>query len=390
MWIPPLSRITQGVQESLICEMSRLAVEKQALNLAEGLPDYDPPPWVLAAYEDVLAQGKDLHQLRNTWGARQTREAVAAYYHRFYGLHYDAEREVTITCGATEALYLALKAFVNAGDEVLIFEPFYEPYHDLVKSLGAIPVFYPLKAPDFRIEAEVLDAFITPNTKAILINNPNNPTGRVLTDAELHALADVAIQHNLWCLTDEVYDQLLYDGRTFTPLARVAGMAERTVTLGSCSKLISATGWRVGWAVGPAEFTHAFRSLHDLSTAGTNTFFQLVAAEALNAYSPTLQAEVQATYAEKRRVALQVVQAFGISAEQAQAYLPQGAYYIWLDLKKTLGVDDEWRWAKELIHTAGISVVPGCTFVQAPRSGFVRICFAKEITTLEEAIRRLS
>jgi aspartate/methionine/tyrosine aminotransferase len=191
-------------------------------------------------------------------------------------------------------------------------------------------------------------------------------------------------------LTDEVYDQLLYDGRTFTPLARMAGMAERTVTLGSCSKLISATGWRVGWAVGPAEFTHAFRSLHDLSTAGTNTFFQLVAAEALNAYTPTLQAEVQATYAEKRRVALQVVQAFGISAEQAQAYLPEGAYYIWLDLKKTLGVDDEWRWAKELIHTAGISVVPGCTFVQAPRSGFVRICFAKEIATLEEAIRRLS
>jgi aspartate/methionine/tyrosine aminotransferase len=387
---PPLALITQGVQDSLICEMSRLAVAKKALNLAEGLPDYDPPSWVLEAYQRVLSEGKDLHQLRNTWGAVETREAVASYYQRFYGLVYEPETQVTITCGATEGLYLALKALINPGDEVIVFEPFYEPYHDLVKSLGAIPVFYTLTAPDFKIEADALKALITPKTKAIVLNNPNNPTGRVLSKTELQILADAAIHHNLWCLSDEVYDQLLYEGRTFTPLASLAGMAERTLTLGSCSKLISATGWRVGWAVGSPELTHALRGLHDLSTAGTNTFFQLVAAEALNAYTPALQAEVQATYAEKRRLALDVLLALGIDEEKARRYLPEGAYYVWLDLRDTLGVEDELVWAMKLINTAGISVVPGCTFVQGESSGFVRICFAKEASTLQDAVRRLS
>ena len=386
---PPLARITEGVQDSLICEMSRLAVSKEALNLAEGLPDYDPPSWVLEAYQKVLAEGKDVHQLRNTWGALETREAVSSYYKRFYGLAYDSETQVTITCGATEGLYLALKALVNAGDEVIVFEPFYEPYHDLVKSLGAIPVFYTLKSPDFILEADALNALISSKTKAIVLNNPNNPTGRVLSKAELQILADLAIHHNLWCLSDEVYDQLLYEERTFTPLASLEGMASRTVTLGSCSKLISATGWRVGWAVGSPELTHALRGLHDLSTAGTNTFFQLIAAEALNTYTPALRADVQATYAQKRALALSVLLALGISEETAKLYLPQGAYYIWLSVQDTLDVEDEVAWAMQLINTVGISVVPGCTFVQRERSGFVRICFAKGTETLEKAVERL-
>ncbi len=386
---PPLARLSEGLEESIICEMSRLAEAKQALNLAEGLPDYLPADWVLEAYQRVLSEGVALHQTTNTWGHHRTREAVSGYYQRFYGLDYSADSEITITCGASEALLLSLKAMLNVGDEVLLFEPFYEPYHDLVKSLDLCPVFYALEAPDFRLEEESLRRLITPKTKAILLNNPNNPTGRVLNTEELQAIANVAQEANLWCLSDEVYDQLRYDGRTFTPLASLAGMRKRTITLGSCSKLLSATGWRVGWAVAPPRMTNALRSLHDICTAGTSPLFQLAAANALNEMTPSHLEALRVLYQQKRDLAGELLQAMGIPEEEARDYLPEGAYYIWLDLEKAFGINHDTAWVMQVIEKAGVSFVPGLCFMRGKQTSFARICFAKQESTLREAIERL-
>jgi aspartate/methionine/tyrosine aminotransferase len=386
---PPLARLSEGLEESIICEMSRLAEARQALNLAEGLPDYMPADWVLKAYQQVLSQGVALHQTTNTWGHHSIREAVSAYYRRFYGLNYSADSEITITCGASEALLLSLKAMLNFGDEIILFEPFYEPYHDLVKSLDLTPVFYALEAPDFKIDEDTLRRLISPKTKAILVNNPNNPTGRVLTTEELQAIATVAQESNLWCLSDEVYDQLLYDGRRFTPLASLSGMRERTITLGSCSKLLSATGWRVGWVVAVPRMTNALRSLHDICTAGTNPLFQLAAANALNQMTPEHLDALRAMYHRKRDLAFELLGAMGLSDEEAKRYLPEGAYYIWLDLEKAFGIDNDTAWVMQIIESAGVSFVPGLCFMRGKQTSFVRICFAKQASTLREAIERL-
>ena len=291
----PISRRVQGFTESVIREMTRVVAQHGGVNLAQGMPNFPPPRAVIDAAHRAL--DGDFHQYAITWGTPGLRRAIADKYLRFYGLAIDPEQHVTVCCGSTETMLATLLAVLDPGDEVIVFEPFYENYGPGCIISGAVPIWVPLEPPEFSFDPERLARAVTPRTKAIIFNSPNNPSGKVFSRADLDVIADLCRRHDLLAITDEIYEHIVYDGLGHTPIATLPGMAERTITISGISKSYSVTGWRIGWAVAPPEISNGIRRAHDFITVGAPAPLQEAAVTALalpDAYYVELREKYQA------------------------------------------------------------------------------------------------
>jgi aminotransferase len=373
---------TASFTESVIREMTRLAMEHDAINLAQGFPDFPAPDEVKEAARAAVA--RDLNQYPVTWGEPELREAIAAAYARRYGMRVDPEREVCVTCGSTEAMIASMLGLLDPGDEVVIFEPFYENYGPDTILSGAVPRFVALHPPEWTFDEGELRAAFSDRTRAIVINTPNNPTGKVFTRAELERIAELCVRHGALAFTDEIYEHLTYDGAVHVPMATIPGMEDRTVTISALSKTYAVTGWRVGWTVAAPPLVEGIRKVHDFLTVGAPTPLQHAGAVALSmpdGYYETLRRE----YGERRAVMMQVLAEHGFEARP-----PTGAYYVMADVGH-LGFADDTEVAHHLVEKVGVAVVPGSSFFSRPDLGrrLVRFAFCKRLETLREAGARL-
>jgi aminotransferase len=370
--------------ESVIREMTRLAMEHGAINLAQGFPDFPAPADLLAAASRALAEGHNQYAV--TWGAPRLRQAIAEKVRWFNGLEADPDRHITVTCGATEAMMATMLATINPGDEVVVFEPFYENYGPDAKLSGAVPKFVPIRlAPGFPIDLDQVKAAITPYTKAIILNTPHNPTGKVFTREELEGIAALCQRHDLLAFTDEVYEHIVYDGHRHISLASLPGMAERTVIVNSISKSYSVTGWRVGWTIAPAPLADGIRKVHDFLTVGAAAPLQEAAVTALR-FPRAYYADLAKMYQRKRDTLLDILREAGF-----ECLVPGGAYYIMCDISR-FGSDGDEAFTKYLIEQVGVAPVPGYSFFHEPASGrrYVRFAFPKRDETFGEVRRRLA
>ena len=382
----PISERVQGFTESVIREMTRVVSQYGGVNLAQGMPNFRPPQAVVDAAHRAL--DGDFHQYAITWGAPGLRQAIADKYRKFYGMEIDPERHVTVCCGATETMLSTLLAVLNPGDEVIVFEPFYENYGPGCIISGAVPIWVPLEPPDFAFDPDRLAGAVTPRTKAIIFNSPNNPSGKVFSRVELQTIADLCLRHDLLAITDEIYEHIVYDGLGHTPIATLPGMAERTITISGVSKSYSVTGWRVGWAVAPEELSVGIRRAHDFVTVGAPHPLQEAAITAL-ALPDAYYVELRKAYQARRDLLFGQVERAGFVA-----WKPRGAYYILTDaahFMKALHLADDTAFAMWLIKEVGVATVPGSSFYAHPELGRtkVRFCFPKTDDVLREAGERL-
>jgi aspartate/methionine/tyrosine aminotransferase len=381
-----ISGRVQGFTESVIREMTRVVSEYGGVNLAQGMPNFPPPTPVIDAAHRAL--DGDFHQYAITWGAPGLRQAIAAKYRAFYGMDVDPERHVTVCCGATETMLSTLLAVLNPGDEVVVFEPFYENYGPGCIISGAVPIWVPLEPPDFAFDPDRLARAVTPRTKAIVFNSPNNPSGKVFSRADLEVIADVCRRHDLLAITDEIYEHIVYDGLGHTPIATLPGMAERTITISGASKSYSVTGWRIGWAVAPEDLSVGIRRAHDFVTVGAPHPLQEAAIAAL-ALPEAYYVELREGYRRRRDLLLGYLERAGFVA-----WRPRGAYYILTDVAhfmKALGLHDDTAFAMWLVKEVGVATVPGSSFYAHPELGRtkIRFCFPKTEDVLREAGERL-
>lgn len=364
--------------ESVIREMTRLAIKHKAINLAQGFPDFPAPPELKqAACEAINA---DYNQYAITWGAQELRDELSGKVSAYNGMDFDPETEITVTCGSTEAMMTAMLAFVDKGDEAVVFEPFYENYGPDAEISGAKPRFVRLND-DLSIDEDALKGAFSRKTRVVVINTPNNPTGKVFTRMELQLLADLCGDYNAIALCDEIYEHILYDGRKHVSLGSLPGMRERTVTLGSFSKTYSVTGWRVGYALADKELTAPIRKIHDFLTVGAPAPLQQACAAALRldaAYYKGLAEE----YDGKRKRLYAGLKQAGFKCD-----LPEGAYYILTDISE-FGMNDV-EFARHLIEKIGVAAVPGSSFYRGGGHDRLRFTFSKKDTTLNEACQRL-
>jgi len=369
--------------ESVIREMTRQARDHGAVNLAQGFPDFGAP----AALKDAAAAAlhADVNQYAITWGAKRFRDAIAAKAQRDQGLDIDPETEITVTCGATEAMIAAMLALLDPGDEVVVFEPFYENYGPDAILSGAVPRFVPLRPPSWSFDPAELAAAFNSRTRAVVLNSPNNPTGKVFARDELQAIAALCQKWDALVFTDEIYEHILYDGFTHIPMATLPGMRERTVTINSLSKTYSVTGWRVGWAIAPPRLTGAIRKVHDFLTVGAPAPLQEAGAVALE-LPHSYYAELATDYRRRRDFMLDALAQAGFAA-----WTPHGAYYVMTDIAP-FGFEDDVQFSAWLVRDIGVAPVPGSSFYSDPASGRtqVRFCFPKRPETLSEAARRLA
>jgi aminotransferase len=366
--------------------MTRVNDQYGGINLAQGMPNFSPPPELLEAAHRAI--DGDFHQYAITWGAPRLRRAIADKYRRFYAMELDPDRHVTICCGSTETMLATLLAVLNPGDEVIIFEPFYENYGPGCIIAGAEPVFVPLEPPDWTFDPERLARAITPRTRAIVFNSPNNPSGKVFSRAELQAIADLCLRHGLVAITDEIYEHIVYDGQEHVPIATLPGMAERTITISGISKSYSVTGWRVGYAIASPELSVGIRRAHDFITVGAPHPLQEAAVTALN-LPDSYYVSLRAGYARRRDILLERLIEAGFVT-----YRPRGAYYILTDVAHFLerhGCVDDHAFAMFLIKEVGVATVPGSSFYAHGELGRtkIRFCFPKTDDMLIEAGRRL-
>jgi aminotransferase len=381
-----ISKRVQGFTESVIREMTRVNAEHGGVNLAQGFPNFPPPKELVEAAHRAL--DGDFHQYAITWGARNLREAIAAKFERFYGLRIDPERQVTVCCGSTEAMLATLLAVVDPGDEVVIFEPFYENYGPGAIISGARPVYVPLEPPDFSFDPERLARAFSARTRAVIFNSPNNPTGKVFTAAELEVIAELCRRHDVLAITDEIYEHIVYDGRRHVPIATLPGMRDRTITISGVSKSYSVTGWRIGYTISSPELAVGIRRAHDFITVGAPAPLQEAAVTALgmpDAYYVALREAYQA-----RRDLLRGL------LEQAgfRTFDPQGAYYILTECAHFLeryGLPDDTAFAMFLVKEVGVATVPGSSFYAHGELGRtkIRFCFPKTDDVLLDAGQRL-
>ena len=368
--------------ESVIRGMTRLCREYDGVNLSQGFPDFPAPELIKeAACKAVMA---DVNQYAITWGAASLRTAIVKKMRAFYGMEIDSETEITVTCGATEAMISALLAVVDPGDEVIIFAPFYENYGPDAIICGAVPRYVQLKVPDWNFERAELEAAFTEKTRAIIINTPHNPTGKVFSQAELEVIAELCCRYDVLAITDEIYEHILYDGAQHLPLATLPGMAERTITINGISKTYSVTGWRIGYCLAAPEITAGIRKIHDFLTVGAPAPLQEAAAVMMGC-DDDYYLNLANFYREKRDFLLEVLTAVGF-----RCHIPQGAYYIMADFRALSELGDL-DFAHYLIKEKGVASVPGSSFLPPgePDSGQVRFCFCKTDATLQAAAQRL-
>ena len=381
-----ISGRVQGFTESVIREMTRVVSEHGGVNLAQGMPNFPPPAAVLEAAHRAL--DGDFHQYAITWGAPSLRGAIADKYRAFYGMAIDPDRHVTVCCGATETMLSTLLAVLNPGDEVVVFEPFYENYGPGCIISGAVPVWVPLEPPDFSFDPDRLARAVTPRTRAIIVNSPNNPSGKVFSRADLQVIADLCLRHGLLAITDEIYEHIVYDGLGHTPIATLPGMAERTITISGASKSYSVTGWRVGWAVAAEDLSVGIRRAHDFVTVGAPHPLQEAAVAAL-ALPDAYYVELREGYRRRRDLLLGYLEQAGFVA-----WKPRGAYYILTDVArfmKALGLPDDTAFAMWLVEELGVATVPGSSFYAHSELGRtkIRFCFPKTEDVLRDAGERL-
>jgi aminotransferase len=378
-----IAQRTQGFTESVIREMTRLCDAAGGVNLAQGFPDFPAPEAMKEAA--VAAIRADVNQYAITWGARSLRRALAGKMLRDYGLSYDTETEMTVTCGSTEAMIATLLALVNPGEEVVVFEPFYENYGPDAILSGATPRFVRLREPDWALDRDELAAAFTDRTRAIIVNTPNNPTGKVYSSEELGWIAELCRERDAICITDEIYEHLVYDDAKHVPMATLPGMRERTVTISGLSKTYAATGWRVGWCLAPPDLTSAIRKVHDFLTVGAPAPLQEAAAVALE-FDQAYYSKLKGEYAARRELLVS-----GLEGAGFRTFRPRGAYYVMTDIS-TFGFADDVTFARRLVENGGVAAVPGSSFYHDPASGRqrLRFHFARRPTTIEEAVKRLA
>ena len=377
---PRTSAKSRRFTESVIREMSRICAREGGINLAQGFPDFAAPLPMKEAAKRAIDAEKNQYAI--TWGAKELRNAIAERTTRYNRVPTDPETDVTVTCGATEAMIASLLAVVEPGDEVVVFEPFYENYGPDCLLSGANARFVTLRRPDWSFDPDELARAFGPRTKAVIVNTPHNPTGKVFSREELETIADLCIEHDALAITDEIYEYILYDGAEHVSIATLPGMAERTITISGLSKTWSATGWRIGWCVAPAELTAAIRKVHDFLTVGAAAPLQEAAAEALR-FGEEYFASLRSDYDARRTLLLEALEEIGFVV-----YRPRGSYYIMTEFGRfRAGDEDDVAFAMRLVRDGGVASVPGSSFFHAPADGreIVRFCFAKRIETLERA-----
>ncbi len=372
--------------ESVIRDMSRQAAQHNAVNLAQGFPDFPAPEEIKRAAQEAV--GKDINQYAITWGSRHLRAAIARQMQLWQGVTIDPETEITVCCGSTEAMMAALLATTNPGEEVIIFEPYYENYGPDTILSGAKPVFVKLRPPqelngEWTFDEHQLRAAFHSHTKAIIVNTPNNPTGKVFSRPELELIRDLCLEFNVLAITDEIYEHILYDGAKHISLVELDGMRDRTIVINGMSKTFSVTGWRVGWAVAAPQITSAIRKVHDFLTVGAPAPLQEAGAVALS-LPPTYYQDLAARYLARRNHLMPVLDKAGFLC-----FRPRGAYYVMTDIS-AFAFDNDLLFAKHLVQNIGIACVPGSSFYNDPRDGArqVRFAFCKREQTLDAAAER--
>lgn len=383
-----VSRKASLFTESVIREMTREAMKYGAVNLSQGFPDFPAPEDIKRVAMQAIAD--DVNQYAITWGARDFREAIAQKTKWYLGLDIDPEREITVTCGSTEGMIAAMMATVDPGEEVIVFEPYYENYAPDAILSDAKPRYVPLRAPDWTFDQDELRAAFNHKTKAIIICNPNNPTGKVFTRAEMEFIAGLCQEFDALCFTDEIYEHILYprDGAEIAhiSMAQIEGMRDRTVIVNSMSKTYSVTGWRVGYCIASPEITGAIRKVHDFLTVGAAAPLQAAGAYALS-LPPSYYDHLQADYRARRDLILPELEKAGF-----KTFSPDGAYYVMTDISG-FGFKDDIEFTRHLIREVGVACVPGSSFYSPDASGLgsqqVRFCFCKKDETLMLASERL-
>ncbi|NMF67460.1 pyridoxal phosphate-dependent aminotransferase [Brasilonema octagenarum] len=379
----PSAKRLQEFHPSVIREMTRLAIKHKAINMAQGLPDFPSPPELIRAASVAMEEGHN--QYTNTWGIPELRQAISNNLQNLYDLYYDPEEQITVTCGVTEGIVLAMLSLVNPGDEVIVIEPFHDNYLPAINFAQAKPVFVRLEPPFFQLDPERLRAAFSHKTKAIIVNTPHNPTGRVFTREELNSIASLCREFNVVAVTDEIYDRITFDEHQHIPLATLDGMFEQTLTISGLSKTFSITGWRIGYVCAPTNLSAAIRTLHDFTTICAPAPFQYAAVAGLKLPESFFETQKQA-YTTRRDRIVKILEEYQFIVQP-----PQGAYYIMSDFTQYSAHADDYEFAKYLVEEVGIAVVPGSSFYSTPELGrnTVRWSFAKKTETFDAVEQRL-
>ncbi len=375
------------IGESVIREMTRLAIKHDAINLSQGFPDFGPPPEVVEAAVDAIQGG--LNQYTITWGYPPLREKLAEIYTDRLGWQVEADEHIVVTCGVTEALAAAMLAVLNPGDEIIIFDPAHETFRPGAKLADARPVSVVLQSPEFRIEREALEAAITPRTRAMILNTPHNPSGRVFDADEIATVIDVVTRHDLVLITDEIYDRILYDGREHVSPGGLEPLRDRTITIGGFGKTYAVTGWRLGYAIAPSALARAVKPAHDFLTICAATPLQAAAVAALN-LPESFYEQQRADYHQRRALMTEILRDLGF-----HFHIPEGAYYILADYRDLPIPEAAWpadRFARWMTTEVGVAVVPGPNFYANPADGegLIRFAYPKKLETLRAAADRMA
>ena len=376
----PLSDRTAGFTDSVIRRMTRISNKYGAVNLSQGFPDFDPPKAILDRLAEVAHE--DYHQYSITWGAQNFREALAAKQTHYMGRAIDPDSEIVVTCGSTEAMMTAMMTVTNPGDKVVIFSPFYENYGADTILSGAEPIYVPLTPPAFNFDPEVLEDAFRQHPKALILCNPSNPCGKVFTRAELETIAALAKKYDVYVITDEVYEHIVYAPHTHTYFATLPGMWERTISCSSLSKTYSVTGWRLGYVIAPAPIIERAKKVHDFLTVGAAAPLQEAIIPGLK-FGQDYYDDLLQKYTHKRDLFCKALDDLGLVHN-----IPQGAYYVMLDIS-AFGYDSDLQFCEDLAAKVGVGAVPGSSFFREPVNHLIRFHFAKKDDTLNEALNRL-
>ena len=376
----PLSDRTAGFTDSVIRRMTRISNKYGAVNLSQGFPDFDPPKEILDRLAEVAHE--DYHQYSITWGAQNFREALAAKQTHCMGRAIDPDSEIVVTCGSTEAMMTAMMTVTNPGDKVVIFSPFYENYGADTILSGAEPIYVPLTPPAFNFDPEMLEDAFRQHPKALILCNPSNPCGKVFTRAELETIAALAKKYDVYVITDEVYEHIVYAPHTHTYFATLPGMWERTISCSSLSKTYSVTGWRLGYVIAPAPIIERAKKVHDFLTVGAAAPLQEAVIPGLK-FGQDYYDDLLQKYTHKRDLFCKGLDDLGLVHN-----IPQGAYYVMLDIS-AFGYDSDLQFCEDLAAKVGVGAVPGSSFFREPVNHLIRFHFAKKDDTLNEALNRL-
>ena len=378
--MPELSKRTETFTDSVIRRMTRISLQYGAVNLSQGFPDFEPPREILDRLAEVTRE--DFHQYSITWGAQNFREALAEKQSRLMGRKIDPNEEIVVTCGSTEAMMAAMMTVANPGDKVVVFSPFYENYGADAILSGAEPIYVPLNPPDFDFDADMLETAFKQHPKALILCNPSNPCGKVFTFEELQLIADLAEKYDVFVITDEVYEHIVFEPNRHIYFASLPGMWERTISCSSLSKTYSITGWRLGYIIAPGRIIDTAKKVHDFLTVGAAAPLQEAAVTGLK-FGDGYYRALQEKYTQKRDLFLKGLDDIGI-----RHTVPQGAYYILLDISE-FGYASDLEFCEVLARDVGVGAVPGSSFFRENVNHLIRLHFAKKEDTLNEALNRL-